>query len=159
VIVSRFRIRTDWTKPERWFWVRVYDTPDSLRRMANRVSEMRGGGGSEYGEALGCVQETVPWIPDDADPETQDDLPVTELVWPEDGFAGVIRLCRDWLTPEILAHEILHAAVTVFRMNICQRPQLEGMLAVERNQEEALAYTVGQLHAGLVNGLRENGWE
>lgn len=149
MIVAQWRIETSYTPPLRWFRVRVYDTPEALRKVASRCAPE-----IDYSECVGTVQEITPWVPEDTDPEKQDDLPVEVLGFPDNGFAGVIRLCADWLYPEIVQHEVLHAAVTVFRMNICQRPRLEGLLAETRDNEEALAYAVGQLSAEMSDGLR-----
>lgn len=145
MIVTQFKIATDYTPPMRWFWVRIYDSQESLRRVANRWVTWTGGKGTEYDDCLGCVQEVVPRIPEEVASDDQDAVPPDLLAWPDSGFAGVIRLAADHLTTEIISHEVTHAAVTVFRMNIRQRPILEGMLDPERPNEEALAYAVGQL--------------
>lgn len=154
MIVRQFQISTDYTEPRRWFWVRVYDSPESLRKVAGRVRPK-----DDFATALGTVQEVTPWVPEGVGPKYQDFLSVDDLGFPDNGFAGVIRLCVDWLTPEILVHETLHAALVVYRMNISQRPQLEGRLDVERNNEEALAYAGGQLYGELVTGMLKAGFE
>lgn len=150
MIVAKWKIETDYHGPKRWFWVRVYDGLGPLRKIANRVAPDHG-----YDECYGCVQEVTPWIPEDYDGD-QDDLPVSELGFPDDGFAGVVRLAAEWLYPEIVQHEVLHAAVTVFRMNVCQRPVLNGLLDNTRDNEEYLAYFVGQLSADMDDGLRKH---
>jgi len=162
MIVSRFIIGTDYTPPERWFWVRIYDSVESLRKVANRVSEMRGGRGQEYDDCLGCVQEVAPLINADLhDPADMDYLPQSALHWPENGFAGVIRFSKDWLTTEIISHEVTHAALVMFRMNIAMRPRLEGMapdVGGLRMNEEALAYAVGQLTEAVHERLYQHGF-
>lgn len=148
MIVNQWKISTDWTLPARWFWVRVYDTPETLRKIATRVSPH-----TDYSGCFGCVQEVTPWIPEGVSEEDQDDLPLSDLYFPENGFAGVVRLIDDYLYPEIIWHEVFHAACSVFRMNVAQRPQLEGFLDPERDNEEALAYAVGQLGADMNDAL------
>lgn len=159
MIVSQFKVCTHYADPSRWFWVRVYDSPESLRAVANRWRAWTGGEGAGYDECLGCVQEVIPWIHQFQDPADQDYLDPVFLRWPEDGFAGVIRLCEPHVSGEIIAHECTHAAVTVLRMNRGMRPQLEGMLAPERPVEEDLAYAVGELVDGVHTELRAHGWE
>lgn len=158
VIIRQFKICAGYTKPDRWFWVRIYDTAESLRYVANRLDGWRNGTAGQYDDCVGCVQEVTPWIPEDMDPRMQDSVSLhSRLKWPEDGFAGVIRFCAEWLTPEIIAHEITHAALVVHRMNLRQRPLLEGMLAPERPNEEALAYAVGQLATETYEALHAIG--
>jgi hypothetical protein len=150
MIVAKWKIETDWYGPKRWFWVRVYDGLGPLRRISARVAPGHDG----YTECVGCVQEVTPWIPDGYGGD-QDALPVSELWFPESGFAGVVRLASEWLFPEVIWHEVLHAAVTVFRMNVDQRPQLNGLTDNTRENEELLAYFMGQLSADMDDGLRK----
>lgn len=159
MILSQFKVATGYTAPRRWFWVRIYDSVDSLRAVANRWAVWSNGSGGEYDDCVGCVQEVVPMIPAWYAEDDQDCLPSMGLEWPADGFAGVIRLSYEWLTTEIIAHEVTHAAVTVFRMNVRMRPELEGMLDPERPNEEALAYAVGELTADLLGQLHSLGYE
>ena len=154
MILTRFRIETDYTPPLRWFDVRIYDTPEALRKVASRITPT-----DDYSECVGTVQEITPMVPEDTVAELQDLIPVELLGFPDNGFAGVIRLCEEYLTPSVIAHEILHAAVVVFRMNICQLPKLEGLLSPERPREEALAYAVGELSGQMETMLRKHGWE
>lgn len=149
MIVAKWKIQSEHITP-RWFWVRVYDTPEAMRRVAHRVAP-----DGDYSSAVGTVQEVTPWIPDRYEEHEQDDIPVSELSYPENGFAGVVRLCSDYLYTEVIYHEVLHAAVTAFRMNIDSKPKLEGMLAEERPNEEALAYITGQLAADMDDGIRK----
>lgn len=152
MIVAKWKIETDYHGPKRWFWVLVYDGLGPLRAVTRRVAPNQQG----TDECVGTVQGVTPYVPLDYDGH-EDDLPVGDLVYPENGFAGVVRLAQDWLYPEIIWHEVTHAAVTVFRMNVHQRPQLGGRLdAVTDNNEELLAYFVGQLAADMDDGLRKH---
>lgn len=65
--------------------------------------------------------------------------------WPAN-YAGIMRLCRGWVTSEIVAHELMHAACTIYRMSVCGHVRLEDDCG---RREEQLAYIYGQLFAGF----------
>lgn len=115
------RIATDGVHgPRRWFRVRIHDTVDQLRAAGSRYRP-----GEDFTQALGLCH------------------PVRHPA-PANGFAGVIRFARSYLTGEIVAHELLHASLVVYRLNVRADVRL-GNGCGER--EEQLAWIHGALYA------------
>ena len=132
--VRSFRISTDRVGPRRWCWVRVHPDADHLRAAANR--HRPGYGRDWWDDCCGCFQpapypaEGKPWSP----------------------FAGTLRLSAPDMNPEITAHELVHAAATVYRMNVTPHVRLgDGHIGFHR--EEDFAYIYGELYASF-----EKGW-
>lgn len=130
--------------PRRWWWVRVYDTPDQLRAAAHR--SVPGYGRAHWSDTLGCCQPVPQRIRIHRDGTEQP-------VEPANGYAGTIRLAATHLTPEVLAHETLHAAAAVYRMNVHHAVSLGNGC---RRNEERLAYIHGELFAALHAALEES---
>lgn len=135
-----FTIATDRIGPRRWCWVRIHDDVEQMRvaaqRLNPRVSVDRTGGG--WTDCYGCFQP-APAYPHPQDPE-----------WAANGYAGTIRLAKGWITAEIVAHELIHAAARIYRMNINR----ELRLGVEcHGREEDLAYIYGELFAAMQDKL------
>lgn len=120
------------TSPRRWWWVRIYPTVEQLRAAATRSSP-----GTDFGQAYG-VCHTARWWTE------------TGLRYGKRGYAGVIRLAQPHLTGEIVGHELLHAAVAVYRMTI--NPDVRvGRACGPR--EEALAYLFGELYSSFATAM------
>lgn len=149
MILESWRIASEHITP-RWWWVRVHDTPESLRRRATQHHPWLG---RDYFSptVLGCCQPEygAEWV--DADPKSPKN---GDIRWCPGGYAGIIRLASEHLFPEIIHHEVLHASVHVYRMNVEQRVDLgDGQESLER--EEDLAYIHGQLAADMDTALRK----
>lgn len=65
--------------------------------------------------------------------------------------AGIIRLWEGRLTPEVVTHEATHMACGIYRQD-CNSCLPEGI-----EEEEVLAYLVGDVSKGIVNGLYRHG--
>lgn len=69
-------------------------------------------------------------------------------------FAGTIRMSQDWLTDEIIVHEVTHAAIEIYRRDYAKRPDLG--LHCGKN-EENLAYLIGELSNHVINAVKNSG--
>jgi hypothetical protein len=65
--------------------------------------------------------------------------------------AGTLRLVDGNVTSEIVAHELMHAALQVYRGNVARSVRLEADCGP---REEQLAYIYGELFASF-----QEGWE
>lgn len=81
--------------------------------------------GEDFSECYGCLHP----VPDPA---------------PVNGFAGTLRLAAGYLKSEIVAHELVHAALVVYRLNL--RPDVRLGTGCGRREED-LAYIYGELFA------------
>lgn len=124
-------------------WIRVvlHDTVDQLRRTAKRSRP-----GEDNSEAVGLFMP-APWR-ERYDKAAKMWLPVSN------GLAGTIRLAREHLSTEIVAHECVHAAVHLYRQY--HRP--DGSVGETSGpDEEILAYYAGELVALVNDALHEMG--
>lgn len=134
----------------RWWWVKVHDTSKALARAAHRHQPHNGWEYWRAGNVLGCVQGEAGYEWVDADPSSPKN---GQMRWPVGGYAGIIRLCSEHLYPEVIYHELLHAACCVYRMNVARSIDLgTGFESLER--EEDLAYILGQLASDMSDALR-----
>lgn len=129
-----FTISTDRIGPRRWCRVRIHDTVEDLRAAAHRTRPHHGL--DWWSECCGCFHPTTHRL------NGQTDTPR----FPANGFAGTLRLARGWITSEIVAHELVHAAAQIYRMNAKRDIRL-GTACGQR--EEELAYIYGELYAAL----------
>jgi hypothetical protein len=139
---QRFRITTDHIGPRRWCWVVIHPNVGHFHAAAIRTAPHHDRGW--WNGCLGCFQ-----------PVTYREREVDGTWvgrWPANGYAGVLRLIDGHVTAEIVAHELVHAALAVYRMNVRGDVRL-GEDCGER--EEQLAYIHGQLYASLEPQLRE----
>lgn len=123
-----FTISTDRIGPRRWCWVRIHATVEEMRVHAQRLNPATDGG---WADCCACFQPC--W----KDCKT--------------AFAGTLRLTEEWLTPEIVAHELVHAAAQVYRLNVRRDVRLG---AGCHGREEDLAYIYGELYAAMEAKLR-----
>jgi hypothetical protein len=129
-----FTISTARIGLRRWCWVRIHPTVEHLRLAAHRTRPQHGLGW--WDECCGCFH-----------PTTHDTHEATgEKRYPRNGFAGTLRLAEGWVTSEIVAHELVHAAAQVYRMNVNSDVRFgKGCHA----REEGFAYIYGELYASF----------
>lgn len=132
-----FRISTDRIGPRRWWIVRVHDTADQFEDAAHRHRPHHGR--DWWTGCRGCCHPVTQRLIVASDGTAQ-------YVEPASGYAGVLRFIEDWLTPEVVTHELMHAALATYRMNVCSDVRL-GTGCGDR--EESLAYIYGELYASL----------
>lgn len=149
MILNSWRIETDWSGTKRWLWVRLYDCLPALHRSAAQYSRRNGcmnEGIGHFNGAVACVQRV-------ASAHSADDPEQLDPIWPDSGFAGVVRLERQHLYTSVIYHEIVHAAAIVYRMDVSPVIRLGDGLDDLVN-EEAFAYIYGELAADMDFGLR-----
>lgn len=127
--------------PRRWFNLAVHPTVEQLRAAATAYRPH-----SDFGKTLGCCHP-APVRAVVVDGELVEKPYVN-------GWAGVIRLAATHVDTEIVAHEITHAALVVYRMDVCTDVRL-GVGA--RDREETLAYIAGDLMGAAATALHELG--
>lgn len=125
----------------RWWRVQVHDSMATMRDAAYRLHPWHGR--AIWNTAAACCQGV------DERYSSKDDF--TAPQWPPNRYAGLIRLVDDYLYPEVIWHEVLHAACSTYRMNVARSVEL-GDECGER--EEDLAYIYGQLAADMDSALR-----
>lgn len=126
-MIRRFTISTDWAGVRRWWIVKIYPTVGQLRAAACKYDHR-----INPAEALGVTHHFM-WIDKHQ-----------RLYFAPRGYAGIIRLTDEHLTADIVAHEITHAAIAVYRMDIDAHVRL----GIELDEaEEDLAYILGDLFA------------
>lgn len=128
----------------RWWRVQVHDSAGTLQLAALKFRPRD----APWDKAIGCCHPVRPWILQDDDP----DNPAGPVEWPRGGYAGLIRLSAEHLYPEVIYHELLHAACSVYRMNVALSIEL-GNGHVDIAREEDLAYIYGQLAADMADAL------
>lgn len=128
-----FTISTDRIGPRRWCWVRIHDTVEDLRAAAHRFRPHHGR--DWWAECEGCFHPAP--IRVTASGEVKESA---------NGYAGTLRLAVTHVTSEIVAHELVHAALCVYRMNVKADVRL-GTGCGQR--EEDLAYICGELYASF----------
>jgi hypothetical protein len=128
-----FTISTDRVGPRRWWWVRIHDNVDQLREAAHRHRPWYGR--DHWDDTCGCCHP-LGWLNGGKGDQH----------WPANGYAGVIRYSEDYLTSEIVAHELVHAALWTYRMNVTGDVRLGRQCG---GREEQLAYIYGELYADL----------
>jgi len=131
-------ISTDRIGPRRWCQVRVHDTVEDLRRAAHRLRPDTGA--AWWDECYGCFHPTWHWT----DSETG------RRVYSPNGYAGLIRLAEGHISFEVIAHELVHAAAQIYRMNVHSDIRLGGNCA---SREESFAYIHGELMNDLIEKL------
>lgn len=135
-----FRIGTrgdERTGPARWVRVVIHPDVADMHRLARRRSPWS----PPEQETRGMFQPAPyrEWF----DAETKQWIRIQR--WPA-SYAGIMRLCRGWVTSEIVAHELMHAACAIYRMSVSRWIRLEDDCG---HREESLAYIYGQLFAGF----------
>lgn len=132
-----FTIATDRIGPRRFWIVRIHPDVEHLRCAAARFRPQHDSG--HWEEACGCCHP-LGWLNGGKGDQK----------WPPNGYAGVIRYAEDYLTTEIVAHELVHAALWIYRMNVKSRVVLGDQC---NDREESLAYIYGELFADLQSKL------
>lgn len=129
-----FTISTDRVGLRRWCLVRIHDNVEDLRRAAHRLRPDTGI--AWWDECYGCFHPTWHWF----HPETK------ARRYSANGYAGLMRFAEDHVTSEIVAHELVHAAVQIYRMNVKTDMRLGSNCGA---REEDFAYIYGELYADL----------
>jgi hypothetical protein len=132
-VTNAFTISTDRIGTRRWVQVRIHPDAEHLERAAYRTSPARGR--DWWTGSRGCFHTARFKGGEDGWP-----------IWPPSGYAGILRLALGWITEEIVAHELVHAALQVYRMNVKADVRLSNGCG---QREEQLAYIYGELAADM----------
>lgn len=137
--VSTARAHHETGGRRRWIRLVVHDTLAELRAAADAYRP-------EYGPdwwapAVACFHPA---------PVRSRVGPDGEMEPIDTGFAGVLRFTRERLDTEVVAHECIHAALAVYRMDVTTFVHLGNGCG---RREETLAYIAGDLIRGTVNAL------
>ena len=129
--------------PRRYFHVFIHDDADQMRQAGERYN-----GGAPLGDdCLACCQ------PAPVRAIVNDDGEIVDHNEPAH-FGGVIRFVTGHVTTEIVAHELTHAALVVYRMDINPDVRLGNGC---RLREEHLAYITGDLIGAASTVLHDAG--
>ena len=147
-----FTISTDRIGRRRWCHVRVHDDLSALRRAAHALRPHRDGVG-HWEACYGCFHPTCYRVNETTG----------AIRYPANGYAGTLRIVeRDHLVDEdgcelpfteIVAHELVHAAATIYRMNVARTINLGAGRSRSFEHEEEFAYIYGELFADLASKL------
>lgn len=146
-----FAISTDWSLPRRWVRVRLHPDFPSLRAAAHAL---RPGAAGKFAECYGCFHPTT----------YRQHVETRAIRYPANGYAGTLRLVEPGAATddngnrlpygEIVAHELVHAAATIYRMNVASVINLGGGRGKSFDREEDFAYIYGELSADMQAKLR-----
>lgn len=109
--MTRFKLKIGYT--DYWFWVIVHDTVEEMRRAADQydiksgaVRPIRGAGDETgyFGRALGVTHKY------------EREIYTKNGLWIEYPNVGVIRLCKPYLSTEIVSHELMHAVAWTWKL-------------------------------------------
>lgn len=125
--------------PRRWFHVMIHDSQSELQAAAERYGRPVGEG------CLGCCHPA---------PMTERYVDVEWVRSNPTSWAGVIRLCQPHITTPIVAHEMAHAALAIYRMDVCADVRLGNGCG---DREETLAHITGDLIGGVSTVLHDAG--
>jgi hypothetical protein len=135
-VTKKFQISTRWTGRIRSIRVYVHDTAKELQEAGDRYNR-RIGSESDIGHAVGLCQAHY-----------REKLIGKDWVKLPD--AGVIRLSQGALTTGVITHEAAHMASNIYDQDWREE---HGDPWDDIENEEILAYLVGDLTSKLVNGL------
>lgn len=121
-----------------YWWIYIYDHVDELREAANKYTNGREPAGISWAETYGVHH---PFIIENVSKSGK----ITRKKW-----VGIIRFAKDYVTPGIVAHELMHAALQDYRVDN-EGPANFGWSDTQRKmeKEEHLAYIYGALFEEL----------
>lgn len=132
-MTRQLRISTDRTGQPRWWQVTIHPTVEAL----HTALRQRGiDPTNTFAHTQPASYRTTP----------------AGCLYPADGFAGDIRYAHHWMTPQIVAHELVHAALATYRMTDTRNADLGNRYS---QAEETLAHIHSDLAADLARQLKE----
>lgn len=132
----------EWDGPARYIRIVLHETVADLQRAASRYRR------NDFSNAAGCFHPA---------PAREHYDGTTWVNTTPKHWAGVLRLARDHLFPEVVAHESTHAALAIYRVDVAAYVQLGNDCG---RREETLAYIVGDVTANVTDALHQAGaWD
>lgn len=135
----------EWLGPKRYVCIVIHDTVEQFRDACKRYSYNDSSGSWEG--AVGAFHPV----------DRREKYSKTKKRWintTPKHFAGVVRLCREWCTGEVIVHEVVHAACHIFRLDVAKRVNLGTNC---HQNEEWFAYIVGDLTESVTEKLTDGG--
>lgn len=127
--------------PRRYFRVVIHPDADDFREAATRYA------GGDFNGALGCCHPAP--IRERYDKATGTWTDVADRHW-----GSILRFVTGHVHTEVVAHEVTHAALVIYRMDVHPDVRL-GTGCHDR--EETLAYIAGDLMAAASTALHDAG--
>jgi hypothetical protein len=153
--VKVFTIATVHVKPRRWFRVVVHRDVETLREAAYQMKRRWGYERATFAGMLATVQSVDPMFRVEAGDPRDSEWTSLDIQFPSNGYAGTIRLNEDNLTMMVVAHELVHATASVFRMNCSSNFSVDlGTGLEDLRAEEQFAYIYGELAKACFGELR-----
>lgn len=137
--MKKFQISTRRTGKKRQINVIVYDDVKRMREHATLWTKRVQGKADDFSDCEG-VTHREEWI----DVKTDESMP----------YCGTIRLHKGRLGVGIVAHEVTHAALWIYELDI----ERNGVNTVDIGKEEIFCYIVSDLNTKLVNKLYDYGF-
>lgn len=141
--LKRFKIKAERSKL--FFWVYMYPDLETLRAEANAHNEMIGSS-ERFDHGVHGLVNSYERIGISEDPEIQ------ETMHPN---IGIVRLSARNATTEIVAHELIHAALWLYRKHYKRQAHF-GVGCNDR--EEDFAYLHGELFRDMTNKMYKYGF-
>lgn len=123
---------TSWSGPRRWWTVKIYPNLTSLRAASARFDPT-----TDFSRCYACCQTQMFIV--DAD--------TGERRFGHRGYTGVLRFSRTELRSDLITHELLHAAMSIYRINFSRDIRLGKRIA--SLQEERICYIFCELYAAF----------
>ncbi len=149
-ILKKFRVKS--RKSDLYFNVIVYKQVNHLRIDADKYCKRAGLDADN--EKVGAAGIVHPYVRErvsaDGHSERRKDI-------------GIVRLSLDWLTTEIVAHELIHAAMWLYRLEDGTEDIYEGSVEnadfgnSNSEDEETFAYIYGQMFRNINKKLYQYG--
>lgn len=117
----------------------IHDSPEDLQQAARRY-------GRDVGDECPACVHPAPVRERLVNGEWVASNPAT--------WAGVVRFSKGWITTEIVGHEMIHAALVIYRMDVCDDVRLGNGVG---KREETLAYIAGDLIGAASTMLHDAG--
>jgi head-tail adaptor len=139
--ISQASSHLQYSGRRRYFRLFVHPDLDHFRRAAHRYS------GADFSQASGCCHPAP----------VRERYDVATDTWYDSGdphWAGIVRLVSGHIHSEVVAHEMTHAALVVYRMDIKADVRLSNGCGA---REELLAYIVGDLTSQAADELHRLG--
>lgn len=141
----QFRIKAREFKP--YFKVIVYDNLKEMRKAADKFCKKTGAEHEDNSKILGvchCFIRVA--IGSDGSEKTNN-------------FAGIIRLTKNYLGTEIVSHELIHAGLWIYRLELGTEDPNDGSISNANfkdgcnEQEEDFAHIYGRLFGNFVSKM------
>lgn len=146
--MQRFKIRTrDKRLSNFWFWVYIHDSIKEMRDIETQYRKEEKLDFEDYSDCYGLCHP----YERSAGLITEGKKKGQHRLHPNIGY---VRLSKDYLSTEIVCHEILHAALWMYRCNFSRNANFGNECS---QKEEDICHLYGQLFTFTTKRLHELG--